>query len=435
MPAHEADHAYAPTGTPPRWRWDLFCRVVDNYGDLGVCRRLAQHLATRGQCVRLWVDDAALLHRMAPELPAADAAFWRACAAGVAWVHWQDELDQGLDPGDVVVEAFGCDPPASFVARMAHRVSISGNARTTSTNAMAATAAAPRAHDIDHRAPQAPLWLNLEYLSAEDYVARSHRLPSPQASGPGRGLTKWFFYPGFTADTGGLLREHDLPERRAAFDRDAWLQGWGLRATDERRLSLFAYEQAPLEDLLKSLAEETHPAQWRLMVTQGPLQARAQHWLQARPAAAQRIGITALPWLSSQDFDHLLWACDLNFVRGEDSLVRALWAGAPFVWQIYPQHDGAHAAKLQAFWAWLQASALNPHAEHATGQPAHWARTVHPWWQAWNQLTPWPAGAAWPWQSQAPWRQAVTEARDTLTRRPSLAQALLDFVAQQRPAG
>ena len=60
-------------------------------------------------------------------------------------------------------------------------------------------------------------------------------------------------------------------------------------------------------------------------------------------------------WLQQPDFDHLLWAGDLNFVRGEDSLVRALWAGAPFVWQIYPQDDGAHHVKLEAFLDWLGA--------------------------------------------------------------------------------
>ena len=29
--------------------WDLFCRVIDNHGDLGVCWRLARDLAARGE--------------------------------------------------------------------------------------------------------------------------------------------------------------------------------------------------------------------------------------------------------------------------------------------------------------------------------------------------------------------------------------------------
>ena len=64
--------------------------------------------------------------------------------------------------------------------------------------------------------------------------------------------------------------------------------------------------------------------------------------------------IKQLPYLSQVDYDHLLWACDLNFVRGEDSVVRALWAGKPFVWQIYPQDDQAHHVKLDAFFNTLK---------------------------------------------------------------------------------
>ena len=124
-------------------RWDLFCRVIDNFGDIGVCWRLAADLAARGDTVRLWVDDARALAWMAPQ------------GAPRVEVHAWAESAQA-EPAEVVVEAFGCDPPEAFVARMAART-----------------------------AP--PRWINLEYLSAEPYVERSHRLPSPQLAGPGRG--------------------------------------------------------------------------------------------------------------------------------------------------------------------------------------------------------------------------------------------------------
>ena len=45
---------------PVRRTWDIFCSVVDNFGDIGVCWRLARRLsAGLGQQVRLWVDDLA----------------------------------------------------------------------------------------------------------------------------------------------------------------------------------------------------------------------------------------------------------------------------------------------------------------------------------------------------------------------------------------
>ena len=154
--------------------WDIFCRVIDNHGDIGVCWRLSRDLVKRGHQVRLWVDDASALTWMAPEgLSAWPAVTLRA---------WQEAEDaariQDLAAGDIVIEAFGCELPAPFVARMVR--------------------------------PSPPVWINLEYLSAEAYVERCHGLRSPVCSGPGAGLNKWFFYPGFTEATGGLMREPDL---------------------------------------------------------------------------------------------------------------------------------------------------------------------------------------------------------------------------------
>jgi len=351
-------------------QWDLFCRVVDNFGDIGVCWRLAADLGARGQAVRLWVDDPSALAWMAP-----------GGAPNVQWAPWPAE-DAAVEPGDVVVEAFGCDPPAGFIARMAAR-------------------------------PQPPLWINLEYLSAEAYVQRSHGLGSPQLSGAGRGLQKWFFYPGFSAGTGGLLREPGLLEARQGFDRAAWLGAQGLELRPgERLLSLFCYDTTPVAGLRQALAGM--PA--LLLRTPG---AAERAWQAAGGDSACPPGLrsVALPWLPQTEYDRLLWACDLNFVRGEDSFVRAQWAGAPFVWQIYPQHDGAHAAKLQAFLdAFLQG------ADAALAAPLR-----RLWWQ-WNGLAEGPCTL--PdlpaWQAQAlRWRKG-------LLAQPDLVTQLLGFVAGKR---
>jgi uncharacterized repeat protein (TIGR03837 family) len=291
---------------PGLMRWDIFCRVIDNHGDAGVCWRVAAELAARGESVRLWMDDASMLTWMAPQ-----------GAPGVEVVAWTGPAADA-QPGDVVVEAFGCDPPPALVARMA--------------------AAAPP-----------PVWLNLEYLSAEGYVERSHGLASPVMHGPGKGLTKHFFYPGFSQRTGGLLREHDLQARRAAFDRAAWLRQWGITDAQAQVVSLFCYEPAALPELLDQLAAQDRTT--HLLVTAGRA-AAAVRALQARDAGSLRLHW--LPLLSQRAYDELLWSCDLNFVRGEDSVVRGLLAGVPSVWQIYPQDDQAHHGKLEAFLRWLQ---------------------------------------------------------------------------------
>jgi uncharacterized repeat protein (TIGR03837 family) len=336
--------------------WDIFCRVIDNHGDAGVTWRLARELAERGDAVRLWIDDARPLAWMAPGgHPRVQVSSW---FDGMALP----------EPGDVVVEAFGCDPPPAWVDRMAVRDSV---------------------------------WINLEYLSAEAYVERSHGLMSPVRAG----LAKYFFYPGFSAATGGLLREQDLQARQQAFDADAWLGRLGIARSGARRVSLFCYEPAALPELLAQLAAGPQPTD--LLVTAG----RATHAARAAlPAAPGALRVHWLPLLSQEDFDHLLWASDFNFVRGEDSLVRALWAGKPFAWQLYPQEDDAHHAKLHAFLRWLQ-------------PPDELARLY----RVWNGEL----AAALPGIDVDGWQPAARAARQRALALPELATALRRFVCDR----
>ena len=344
--------------------WDLFCRVVDNFGDIGVCWRLAADLGARGERVRLWIDDASALRWMAP-----------AGAPGVELRAWPSAVVD-TQPGDVVIEAFGCELPAPFVHRMT-------------------AAAAP------------PLWINLEYLSAEAFVERSHRLASPPMSGPGAGLRKWFFYPGFTPRTGGLIRERGLMAGRRAFDATGWLANHAaLARAGERIVSLFCYEPAALPALLDQLAQRPT----LLLATAG----HAARQVGALLGASMRRGglrAIALPALSQSDYDGLLWAADLNFVRGEDSFVRAQWAGQPFVWQPYRQHDDAHLVKMNAFLDRFDAGL-----------------DVRAFWRAWNaqatDLPPLPALPA--------WRRTCEVWRDSLLTQDDLATQLLGFASETR---
>lgn len=345
-------------------RWDIFCTVIDNHGDLGVCWRLAVDLAGRGEQVRLWIDDLSMLDWMAPQgCPGVQARPWGQAA--------------GTEPGDVVIEAFGCTLDDTVQAAIAR-------------------AAQARGHQ--------PVWLNLEYLSAEPWVERCHNLPSPVMSGPARGLTKRFVYPGFTPATGGVLREPGLMQARAAFDRNAWLAAQGIAWRGERLVSLFCYEPPGLDALLRQLAADAQPT--RLLVTAGRAAAAVQAWRDAGGDPGH-LRIDALPLLIQSEFDRLLWSCDLNCVRGEESPVRALWAGAPLLWQLYPQDDGAHGPKLEAWLDWLQAPAS--------------LRAAH---RAWNGT-----GGALPCLDLAGWGVAVQSARARLLQQDDLASQLLRLAA------
>jgi uncharacterized repeat protein (TIGR03837 family) len=344
-------------------RWDIFCNVIDNHGDIGVCWRLAAELARRGESVRLRVDDAEALAWMAPP-----------GTAGVEVLPWAALPG----PGDVVIEAFGCELPQAFQALLADHAKAKG---------------------------AQPAWINLEYLTAESFAQRSHGLTSPVMTGPAQGLVKRFFYPGFAPGTGGLIREGDLLQRQARFDRGAWLASRGVGAMGEQLVSLFCYEPPALAALVDQLAAAQRPS--RLLVTAGRA-AGAIKDVVGSDASRGRLSITYLPLMPQPEFDHLLWSCDFNFVRGEDSLVRALWAGSPFTWQIYPQRDDAHHAKLDAFLDWLQAPAP--------------LRDFH---RAWNGI-----GGALPALDADGWRATAAAARERLLAQEDLVSQLLRFVRQ-----
>lgn len=370
--------------------WDIFCRVIDNHGDIGVSWRLSCQLAARGISVRLWVDDPSALRWMAPH-----------GHVGVSVHTWTSPLNlQGISPGEVLVETFGCEVAPEFIA-----------AFSASTR--------PKA------------WINLEYLSAEPYAQRCHALPSPVMSGAGKGLTKHFFYPGFTPASGGLLREPDLAQRQDAFDATAWLHKQGItRRPGARLVSLFCYEPPALDAWLTQLQAGPHTTQ--LLVTAGRAQAAVHAWLHTQhPDKRQQLAakhaplsqtwqaltlgqlqLHSLPLLSQTDYDHLLWACDLNFVRGEDSVVRALMSRAPFIWHIYPQDDLAHHAKLQAFLDVLSA----PHDWRA-------------WHEVWNgmQAQPLPALDE---AALERWRASLDAPRQNLRAQPDLVSKLVTFAKE-----
>lgn len=385
-----------PTSAPPPALWDVFCRVIDNFGDIGVCWRLAENLAACGQQVRLWVDDASALQWMAPG--ALVGAY-----PGIQVMGWEQSMRADvlatLPPADVWLEAFGCEIATEFIAARAYHVCANGLNDTKN-----------------------PVWINLEYLTAEGFAQRNHTLPSPVMQGPAALWTKYFFYPGFTEGTGGLLREPHLSTRRTNFDRAQWLSRHGIDWQEGQRLvSLFCYEPATLADFLQQLRTDSTPT--LLLVTPG----RAAHAVRAlqqidhKGASPQgtSLSIAYLPPLTQLDYDHLLWACDFNCVRGEDSLVRALWAQKPFVWQIYPQDDGAHHAKLNAFLDWVKAD--------ASLRQFHLAWNASP-----NAISQLPHSPQLPALDLTAWQTILAVAQQRLLNMDDLCTQLVRFVQKTR---
>jgi uncharacterized repeat protein (TIGR03837 family) len=342
---------------------DLFCRVVDNLGDIGVMWRLARQLRQEQSWrVRLWVDHLESLATIEPRVRADQSM--QTCE-GVDIAHWPAPW-RDTPARSVVIAGFSCDLPRDYLAKL----SMFEN----------------------------PVWIQLEYLSAEPWTASFHGLHSQRNDR----LKPVFFFPGFNTATGGLLREHDLITRRQTWIDQAlgrpWLASLGLHAPPEARLvSVFTYPHAPVQTFIEQL-QRTNDRFHLLIPTKTSV---------ALQATGERVTWQHMAFLSQTDYDKLLWSCSLNLVRGEDSFVRAIWAGQPLLWQIYPQKDGVHHAKLQA---WLDLAM----------PPVPVAQAMHEWADGAlkTDLSPSMTGKAWQqWQqSSASLVQTLSPQRDLATR-------------------
>lgn len=375
----------------------IFCKVVDNFGDIGICWRMARQLQREhAVAVTLWVDDLRSFRKICPEV-AIDLEIQYIEAVAVR--HWRNQdgdFSEG-DIADVVIEFFGCDIPPGYIAAMAKR---------------------------DPR----PVWINLEGLSAEEWVEGCHTLPS---SHPRLPLTKHFYFPGFTAKTGGLLRETGLGEQRSQFQsgrasQAAFLGQFGLTTAEmaSLKVSLFCYPHAPVAELFNAWQQSDSAI--ACLVPEGVAADAVQAFVQAdaKPGVSRTLGaltVRILPFVPQQDYDKLLWACDLNFVRGEDSFVRAQWAGKPFVWHIYPQDKNLHHVKLRAF---LQR--YSPGLESVSAFSLAWngAVAAPDWLALWSLLQADLPGIE---QRAMDWERQMLANGDLISN-------LLDFVEEKRSA-
>lgn len=301
----------------------VFVRVIDNYGDAGVGWRLSCLLAEYLHMhVRLWIDDTDALNKLVPA-PEKQARITIEAWQGDAMM--QQQLSAAADPV-LVIETFGCELPPQVLERMRQC---------------------------------RPLWLNWEYLTAEDWAVGLHAMSSLQPNG----LEKYFWFMGIDADSGGLLREPDYLAEREKFRQQpklqhAFRQEYGLPLQHTGQLWLvFAYTSGQWAQWMAMWQQADTPVTLWLAGGQVIESLRAAKLI--APEELQQEGdicelgnvtLVRIPFVPQAAFDRLLWLADAAIVRGEDSFVRALWAGLPFFWHIYRQDDDVHLQKLHSFW-------------------------------------------------------------------------------------
>ena len=329
-------------------RWDIFCQIVDNYGDAGVCWRLARSLTSlHGQDVRIFCDDLPTLNLLAsgvdPEIK---------CRIDIQpWEASHNNSRHPVEPPDVVIEAFGCDLPERYLAGLLI-------------------------------APKKPLIINLEYLSAEPWIVDFHQKASPQA----HGIPKYFFFPGFQENAGGILID-PVPKMPSTTEQSippSLKPSWERLRPKSKRVSVFCYPGAPLLKWLESLASLGQD--FDVVLTHGQLeqlQLSSGHPSQSI-SLPKSIELVSIPFVSQDEYDWVLTQCDFNIVRGEDSFVRAQLAGKPFIWHIYPQEDRAHEIKLAAFLD-LYLEDASQELKHAViaamtwAMPSEWYQSIDEW--------------------------------------------------------
>ena len=294
---------------------DLFCRVIDNFGDAGIAWRLGLSLSREcGWNVRLIIDDVATLAAFVPQV---DARRDEQTVDSIGIVRWNEDFERTIgESADIVIEAFSCYLPNAYEEAIA---------RANETRSVRVVA--------------------LDYLTAESYAEESHGLLSPH---PRFGYPKTFVFPGFTPKTGGIIYEADLRERIQAdrSRRQAILTDVGADPSHPFTLFFFTYPTTPVETFVRSLAADPRPIQ----VVLAPGEASDTFERTYRELGSpEHVRLVRAPMVPQSSFDGLLQSVDCALVRGEDSVMRAQLVGTPLLWTLYPQTEETHVVKLRAF--------------------------------------------------------------------------------------
>jgi len=307
---------------------DIFCNVIDNFGDAGFVYRFAREFRLAHPCcrVRVFIDDLATLKSIVPALNA-DIPYQD--YNGITYIRSQiltPELVETLGVPDVLIEAFGCIIPDCV---------------------------------LNVAALHTKLHINLEYLSAESWVDNYHL----KISLNGYAVMKKFFYmPGFTASTGGILIDTHIEHNRTMLQRLRYeylariIAPYNCTFTSPNTClfgSVFTYTRnfdALLQgciDTGKDVCLLVFGEKSKTGMLQSAFFARAQQLLPDYFRYNQ-IHILFMPFLPQQQYDELLCTMDFNIVRGEDSLVRAILAHKPFIWNAYLQVNKYQQVKVSA---------------------------------------------------------------------------------------
>ena len=277
---------------------DIFCQVIDNYGDVGVAYRLAREFKRvyPNKKLRFVINQIEELNLIRK-------------SEDIEIILYKD-ISKIENSADLIIESFGCEIPKEY---------------------------------MDKALKNAKLIINLEYFSAEKWVDDFHL----QESFLGGNLKKYFFIPGLSEKSGGILLDNEFLERKKKVEanKEYYLEKFEIKEKYDLIGSVFSYEKN-----FDSLIEELKKLDKKiiLLILSEKTQKNFIKYFD-NSNNYDKIKFVKLPFFTYDKYEELLALCDFNLVRGEDSFVRALLLGKPFLWHIYPQDENTHIKKLESF--------------------------------------------------------------------------------------
>lgn len=297
---------------------DIFCNIIDNFGDIGVSYRLAKEIASNKYTVHLYVDDLYIFSKIENKINIHKK--FQKLSKYLFIYKWDNSLKQNYIPSSVIIETFGCNLPFYVTKKITHK----------------------------------NIWINLEYLSAEDWIEDCHLKISPQANG----IKKYFFFPGFTKNTGGLNYNKYLPK----INKIKFLQEFSQHITNRKLKKtnipnlcknysfnlIFTYNNPQVINIIKSkLKYNTNSV---FFIAEGKSSTIFnKNYIKEINKTYPNAKFYKFKMINQSNFNKLINICDFVVVRGEDSIVQAIIQEKNFLWDIYKQKENAHLDKIKQF--------------------------------------------------------------------------------------
>lgn len=287
----------------------VLCKVVDNFGDIGVVWRLCKQIKANypETKLNLIVDDFVAFNKICSSVNV-DYKFQNVDAIDIYdWKNfefcYETFTNNDGEKLSLILECFQCGRP-DWMEKILFE-------------------------DKLQRTVQV---IMIDYLTAEDYAESFHCLQSLTRSGK---VKKVNFMPGFTDKTGGLIIDELWKKEPSRNPNGSVL--------------IFTYERnwKPLVNGINNWAKTKDIFPEILIAPGRGFDSMKNAWSDIGEKSLNCC-VKELSFMNQNQWDLMMKDCSILIIRGEESMSRACLSGIPFVWHAYPQSDEYQLVKVNA---------------------------------------------------------------------------------------